>query len=323
MPGEVGATLAELPACAALRFAQALDLLVPEGRIGLAVSGGPDSLALLLLAAAARPGQVEAATVNHGLRAQADAEAAMVARVCGGLRVPHVAMAADVPSGSSLQAQAREARYRALGDWAAERGLVAVATAHHADDQAETVLMRLARGSGLGGLAGIRRSRALSKDVRLVRPLLDWRKRELVALVAAAGLGAVDDPSNRSQRHDRTRARELLAAAPWLDPGRLGRSASALAEVQEALDWSAAGLAKERVTGNEHGLSVEADGLPGEYQRRLLLTAMATLGASLPDGPGTDKALEVLRSGGTCTLSGLKLRGGQPWRLTREGPRRS
>src|SRR6187200_3394460 len=103
------------------RFAAALDALeTPGACIGIAVSGGPDSLALLLLAAAARPGSVEAATVDHGLRRESPAEAAFVASVCKQLDVAHHTLRADVAPGSSLQAQARAARYRVLGDWAIE-----------------------------------------------------------------------------------------------------------------------------------------------------------------------------------------------------------
>src|SRR3982751_2652505 len=138
------------------RFSADLDALVaPDARIGVAVSGGPDSLALLLLAAAARPGQIEAATVDHGLRQEARAEGEMVAALCERLAVPHQILTArwDETPKAAIQERARGERYRLLGCWAEERGLAALATAHHADDQAETLLMRLVRGSGVKGLA--------------------------------------------------------------------------------------------------------------------------------------------------------------------------
>ena len=139
------------------RFGADLDALVPSGmRLGVAVSGGPDSLALLLLAAAARPTMVEAATVDHGLRAGSADEARMVAGICKQLGVPHRTLLADWPEAptTNIQAAARAMRYRLLNEWAIDRGLPAVATAHHADDQAETLLMRLVRGAGVGGLGG-------------------------------------------------------------------------------------------------------------------------------------------------------------------------
>ena len=135
------------------RFSQDLAALrPPQGGLGLAVSGGPDSLALLLLASEALPGQVEAATVDHGLRAESAAEAEAVAQICATLGVPHAILTVEVATGN-VQAEARRARYAALGGWLAARDLAALATAHHADDQAETLLLRLNRAIGVAGLA--------------------------------------------------------------------------------------------------------------------------------------------------------------------------
>lgn len=290
----------------------------------MAVSGGPDSLALLLLAAAARPGLVEAATVDHSLRPESRAEAEMVAGVCKTVAVPHSILTLDWPKApqSNLQARAREARYEVLGAWALERGLTAVATAHHADDQAETLLMRLARGAGIGGLGSVRARRPLVKGVQLVRPLLGWRKAQLAALVANAGVKPVDDPSNRDPRHDRVRMRQWLKGADWADPERLAASAAWLNEADEALDWALAPLAETRVTRDGGSLVVDPSGLPRELQRRLLLAAFAELGAPRPRGPELGRALDKLRKGGTTTLAGLKLEGGTAWRLRFAPPRR-
>ncbi|WP_197976342.1 tRNA lysidine(34) synthetase TilS [Sphingomonas sp. CFBP 13720] len=134
-----------------------VDPPTPDRPLALAVSGGPDSMAMLALATAAFPGSIVAATVDHGLRADAADEAAMVARWCAAHAVPHATLTADrPPAGASLQAQARRLRYALLGDWALHTDATALATAHHADDQAETFLMRAARASGPAGLAGIR-----------------------------------------------------------------------------------------------------------------------------------------------------------------------
>ena len=204
-------------------------------KLGLAVSGGPDSLALLVLAHAALPGRVEAATVDHGLRPEAGAEAAEVARVCEALGVPHAILPVDVAPGN-LQAEARMARYAALAEWVEERGLAALATAHQADDQAETLLMRLNRASGVAGLAGARaRGRVPGTAIPLLRPVLEWRRAELGDVVRGAGLTAAEDPSNSDDRFDRVRMRKALAEADWIDVDAVARSAAHLAEADDAL----------------------------------------------------------------------------------------
>lgn len=305
------------------RFAADLDPLAGrDTRLGIAVSGGPDSLALLLLAAAARPGMVEAATVDHGLRRESATEAAFVASVCEELGVPHHILHARVAPGASLQAQARTARYRVLGAWAIECDLGAVASAHHADDQAETLLMRLARGAGLSGLAATRRRRVLEPGVMLVRPLLDWRRAELGEIVAKAKLTPVDDPSNRDPRHDRTRFRGLLADADWADAERLASSARWLADADEAIEWALADLVATRLSQDALGIAIDPTNLPRELQRRLLLAAFDRHDAPRPRGPDLDRALAALAANKTTTLSGLKLVGGEKWRLEKETKRR-
>ncbi len=311
---------------ATTRFAADLDALVTaDERIGIAVSGGPDSLALLLLASATRSGSVEAATVDHRLREGSADEAAMVAELCQRLDIPHRILTADwaEPPRANVQAEARMMRYGLLGDWANARHLPAVATAHHADDQAETLIMRLARGSGIAGLGGSRASRPLVDGVRLIRPLLGWRKADLVALIEAAGIEPVDDPANRDPRHDRSRIRRWLADAGWADPARLAVSAAALRDADEALDWALAPLAAARIALDGNALVIEPFDLPRELKRRLLLAAFAELGAPTPRGPDLMRALAALDAGETMTLSGLKLVGGARWRLNLAPVRRS
>jgi tRNA(Ile)-lysidine synthase len=301
-------------------------------RLGVAVSGGPDSLALLILAAAALP-EVEAATVDHGLRPESASEAEQVADICRRLGVPHatlpVALSAQ-PAGN-LQARARKRRYRALSNWAIQRDIPLLATAHHVNDQAETVLMRLLRGSGVAGLAGTRRSSlaatqpATGRSVRLVRPLLDWPREELASTVAAAGLSAVDDPANADERFDRTRIRALLRDNPWIAPERLAASAAHLLDAEDALEWMAGELFAERRRRQPNGaIELDAKGLPRELQRRLLIEAFACLKADddLP-GPKLARLLDGLRAGSGGTLNGVLATSGPLWTLRREPPRRS
>jgi tRNA(Ile)-lysidine synthase len=308
------------------RFRATLDRLAPHGRLALAVSGGPDSLGLLLLARAARAGQVIAATVDHGLRKEARAEAEMVARICARIGVPHAILATTVPDDPhGLQAAARDARYAKLGRWATEQGATALATAHHLDDQAETMLMRLARGSGIAGLSGVRRARPLEgvDGILLIRPLLDWTKAELEALVLAEGLKPARDPSNEDPRFDRTRARTLLRGG-WPKPERLAAVAARLAEAEEALAWAAAHLAMERIVAQDEGLAIDASNLPREHRRRLLLAGLRRLAPDEhPRGDSLDGLLEALDGGRIATLAGLRCEPGPPWLLAKAPPRRS
>ena len=166
--------------------------------MAVAVSGGPDSMGLLWLAARTLPGRVEALTVDHALRPGSAAEAAMAGETAARLGVAHHVLhwRGRKPRGGR-QAAARAARYRLMRDWCADAGVCWLLSAHHADDQAETVLMRLARASGVRGLAGIRAARPLGRGVTLLRPLLHVRKAALIALCAAECVASVDDSSNR------------------------------------------------------------------------------------------------------------------------------
>lgn len=289
---------------------------------GVAVSGGPDSLALLLLAAAAFPGQVEAATVDHGLRPEAAAEAAFVGDLCAARGVAHATLTGPAIHGN-IQAGARALRYRLLGDWARARGLAFLLTAHHRDDQAETLLMRLQRGAGVAGLAGIR-PRAEIDGLTVLRPLLGWRRGELAEIVAGAGLVPVEDPGNRDDRFDRARLRKQLAGAAWLDAAALARSAAALGEAEEALDWTLEQVIAERTEAAQGGLTFDVAKLPAELRRRALLRLLALLvPADPPRGEAVQRLLAALEAGETGTLAGVKCEGGAVWRLVPEGPRRT
>jgi tRNA(Ile)-lysidine synthase len=308
------------------RFRAGLDALTaPDTRMGIAVSGGPDSLALLLLAAAARPGRIEAATVDHRLRPESGDEARLVAGVCGKLSVPHAILPVEwsAKPATAIQERARGERYRLLAAWAKQRHLGAVATAHHSDDQAETLLMRLDRGAGVRGLAGIRPvSIVPGTTLPLIRPLLDWRRAELEQICASAGVQAATDPSNADEQFERVRVRAGLADAPWLDPAGIARSAAHLAAADDALEWMAESLALVRITDDREALRIDPAGLPPELQRRLLLFAFARFEAAEPRGADLSRALEALANGQTITLAGLKLEGGPIWRLSLAPPRR-
>lgn len=311
-------------------FTDGLDALTaPDARIGVAVSGGPDSLALLLLAAAARPGLIEAATVDHALRAESRAEAEMVADLCQRLGIPHTILTArwnEHPQ-AAIQERARSERYRLLGYWAEERGLNALATAHHADDQAETLLMRLNRGSGVRGLAGIRpRSVTPGSHVRLIRPLLSWRRLELQQICNDARLTPVADPSNEDDRFERVRVRQALAGADWLNPVAVARSASHLAAADSALDWAMKAEWKQAVRESGGTIIYRLSEGPPEIVRRIVARAIrrfATEGEAELRGPELDRLLGTLSEGGTATIRGVICRGGDTeWRFSRAPARR-
>ena len=310
------------------RFATALAACgVGIGPLGVAVSGGGDSLALLLLAHAALPGRIAAATVDHGLRAEAAQEALFVARLCAARGIPHDTLHVTPAGRAGPQGNARAARYRALAGWAADRGLPAVATAHHADDQAETLLLRLARGAGLAGLAGARTMRPLGPGVALVRPLIDWRRAELAGIVTACGIAAVNDPSNADPRYDRTHARALLATAGWLDPARLAASAGHLAAAEAALAWAADRAWQDRAApGADGGMMLDPAGLPDEIVRRLLVRALChTVPADPPDGPALARFTAALAAGQVATLAGVRAAPAPDgrWHLAPAPPRRT
>ncbi len=308
------------------RFRADILTLAEQGTIALAVSGGPDSLALLLLAHAACPTRIAAATVDHGLRAEAEEEAAMVARLCARLGVDHATLPVTVTQdGQGLQAAARAARYAALGAWCHGRGASALATAHHLDDQAETLLMRLARGAGLAGLSAMRRARPMAEapGVTLIRPLLGWRKADLERVAIAARLEPAHDPSNHDSRYDRTRARALLAGG-WPAPERLAAVAARLGEAEDALAWSSRAIAAARLVVTDGIAQADPAGLPREHRRRLLLAGIAALAPGpAPRGEAIDRLLDALDRGAIATLAGLRCDPGPPWRLTRAAPRRA
>ncbi len=294
-----------------------------QGRIGLAVSGGSDSMAMLVLAHAAIPGGFEVATVNHGIRPEAAAECALVEQACDARAIPCAILEVS-PASGNLQHEAREARYRALAAWADRRGLGALATAHHADDQAETVLMRLNRGSGIDGLAGIR-ARLVRADlgVTLIRPLLGFRRDELAGVVDRAGLEVARDPSNNDRSFDRVRIRQALASADWLDPAALARSAAHLAQAHEALDAYAALIWHENVRQTRDNIRIRP-GAPRAVMLRLLMRAIGELGEHEPRGGEVAMLLDRLEAGERANLAGVLATAEHgDWILSLEPPRRT
>jgi tRNA(Ile)-lysidine synthase len=262
----------------------------------LAVSGGPDSTALLLMAShwARLRGapRLEAATVDHCLRPESASEAAAVAKLCASLDVPHHTLVWSGPKPKTrLQERAREARYALLIERAREIGADFVVTAHHLDDQAETVLFRLTRGSGIGGLAGMA-ARTKRDGVTLARPLLGLSKAELIAYCEAEEVDFVRDPSNQDPRYARTRMRALLndLSAEGLDAPSLARLARRAARIEEALERQT--LAAEAHLHLIEKSACDAAKLfaePIEIVQRLLTLAIAGVGRRDASRVGLEK----------------------------------
>jgi tRNA(Ile)-lysidine synthase len=253
----------------------------------------------------------------------------VVAGLCERLGVPHSILAVqwDAPPTSAVQEQARALRYGALGRWIRERHLGALATGHQLDDQAETLVMRLNRGSGVRGLGGIRRAGIVPGDpeLSLLRPLLGWRRSELEEICALSGLSPAIDPSNSDARHERARIRGAIAMSGWLDVAALARSADHLASADEALDWAANREWTDLVDVSGDEIVYRASAAPAEIVRRVVARAIAELGTEgIPDdlrGRELDRLIVDLCSCNTTTLRGVRCVGGSEWRFSRAAPR--
>lgn len=302
-----------------------------QDRIGVAVSGGSDSTALLLLAAdycAAHDLACLAVTVDHGLRPEAAAEARKVRALCGELGVEHATLkwrrAEDGPVG---QEAARLARHRLIAGWAQRAGVTRIALGHTRDDRLETFLMRARQGSGWHGLAGLMPDGPSpvwpeGRGITLVRPLLAFGREELRAEVQARGVTWIDDPSNEAGRYERVRMRRLLQQMD-------GRSREKALRVMDKLMHMRAAVLTEAGALLGH-LRIDAEGVTAampllplgrasDEARRRIVEALILSGGGAERPPRRD-ALERLlgrvaraetQLAGGVTLGGAKIRLGK------------
>ena len=315
------------PDAALLRSARLAFDSDPPARIGLAVSGGGDSMAALHLMAQVFGPAVRAVTVDHRLRPEAAEEARFVAGVCAGLGLPHEVLVWDHDAISgNLQDQARRARYGLMSDWARRQGIGALVLAHTADDQAETLLMGLARGAGIDGLAGMRPNWA-EGNLHWHRPFLAHTRQDLRDYLQRHGLHWRDDPSNENDRFTRVKARRAIRAlAPLgLTAERLAQVAGHLAQAQQALDHAV----DEALAWHGHqaagAIALDRAGLmalPSEVARRLLVAVLRGIGGAAhpPRGADLDRLIAAIAQGRAATLAGCRLlhQGPRLW-LCREG----
>nr|WP_256474055.1 tRNA lysidine(34) synthetase TilS [Lutimaribacter sp. EGI FJ00013] len=299
--------------------------------LGVAVSGGGDSLALMLCAAAwarARGTPFRAVTVDHRLRPEAAQEAATVARVAADHGIAHDTVEWHGWDGSgNVQDNARRARFALISVWAHRNEISHVCLGHTADDQAETVLMRLARGAGVDGLSAIPPRRVV-EGVAFLRPMLDIARDDLRAWLTAQGQAWIDDPSNENTRFDRIKARRALdhLAPLGLDRDSLITVSRNMAEARKALKWQTYLAARELAQMQAGDVLIARPGfrtLPQDIQRRLIAQALCWIsGAAYP--PRRRPLLEMVQAalqGRGMTLHGCQMLPDgpdQPIRLTRE-----
>jgi tRNA(Ile)-lysidine synthase len=289
---------------------------LPAGQtIGVALSGGGDSTALLHLCRAAGF-TVEAVTVDHRLRVESADEAAAVGRDCAALGVRHEVLVWDHGKMSgNLMDQARRARIGLIGQWARARGIGVVALGHTRDDVAEGVLMGLGRAAGLAGLSGMRPAWD-EAGVRFLRPLVGAGREELRDWLRARGVPWIDDPTNENDRFTRVKARKALAAlAPLGITGeRLAEVAGHLAQAQAALAGLVTEVSARLVTEGAGALRIDA-GLwtePAEVQRQVVVAGLRWLtGADYaPRALDVERLIAAMASGQDATLAGCRAKGG-------------
>lgn len=308
-------------------FEDTMKRLRPEGRVAVGVSGGADSMALLHLLCAWNKSagntlELTALTVDHGLREDSAREAAAVSGWARDLDIPHHTLVWNSPKPSgNIEAKAREARYRLMGEWCLENHVQVLMTAHHFDDQAETFLMRLARGSGVSGLAAMAEERPLGgafASIRLLRPLLQISRSDLTGLLEEVGQPWLEDPSNKDDDFTRSRFRNMRATfdALGLTAERMVATADRMSEANIVLEHAAdqfwdkgAGITPfgEIILDLEPLLAIA-----GDTRRRVLARALRGVSGA-PFAPRYERLLrleDAIRNGQVgkgVTLHGCKI----------------
>ncbi|MEP5632610.1 MAG: tRNA lysidine(34) synthetase TilS [Tateyamaria sp.] len=289
----------------------------PPERLGVAVSGGGDSIALLcVLAQFAKDHKIElhVITIDHGLRPETKDEITLVTDLCAAWDLPHhVEYWTGWEGAGNLQAAAREARYALMADWAYGNQITHVALGHTADDQAETFLMRLARGAGVDGLSSMQ-SRRVQHGITWVRPFLRVERSALRTFLRASRVDWSEDPSNENRDFERVRVRDALTVL-----GTLGVQTDTLVDVaenmsraREALDWQTFLSARDSATLSHGAVAIDLRKfrmLPAEISRRLLVHAITWIAQNdyPPRRDAVAQALGAVRASRGATLAGCQI----------------
>lgn len=253
--------------------------------------------------------QVHAATVDHGLREGSEAEARQVGQWCGALGISHTTLRWVWDGQGNLQDAARRGRRRTMAAWAQARQITDICLGHTCDDQAETVVMRLQRGSGVDGLAGMPAVR-IEDGVNWLRPMLGLSRASLRDWLRAERIGWIDDPSNDDTRFDRVAARQAIEVLN-LDQGRLARTAMQMSAAASVLRQAAVALAEQAVTQEGNDLIVsraKLRGAPHDTRWRVVAGALQYVGQReyRPRFDALTGFTEALLTGEGRTLHGVR-----------------
>lgn len=264
------------------------------------------------------PDDSVAITMDHQLRAESRDEAQHVAHLAQKIGLPHDIITPETPITGNVQSQARQWRYAALEQARQQYNCQYIATAHHADDQLETVMMRLARGAGLNGLCAIRPVNGV-----IIRPLLFAKKAELIAYCDAHALPYIHDPSNIEMRFDRVAMRNALQGFDQIEPDRLAMSMKALQDSSDALDWTVAQLAKSHIVLGRDGYILDEWHFPHEILRRLIIHILELIAPEKShNNAKLNGFISTLHRGEQAMIGDILAIPGEKWLFKKAPPRR-
>ena len=305
---------------------------IPKGDIGVGVSGGGDSLALMLLSAEWAQNNnrtLKAVTIDHGLRSGSSLECDHVKRISDGLSIEHTTLKWLMEPIGNLQNAARNARHELLLEWTKKQKLSVVLLGHTLDDNAETIVIKLIRGSGIDGLAGIEKNIKIN-GLNIFRPLINTPREDLRSYLRVKKITWIDEPSNFDERFERIKVRNFLPSLSGvgLTPKKLVKLASHMRRAKEALNWQVSNFARQHVQQTIWGdLEINLNEfvkIPKEHQFRLLSSGLRWISGKVykPRFQSLERLLNAITSrklGKSMSLMGCIIKYDGNWlKLSRE-----